>query len=518
MLDFRRRAPFLSLLITAAVAATLQAGPPYAVTEPPESLKLDSFYKKFTHAHGYPIVASEKVNDYALKEAAYLIDLMLAHRPDVRKAMIESGSRLIVMAYNEYSTDIPEYSHFKPKDFWDRRARGFGGSRTDPVCSCGEENLLAYKGDPYHTENILIHEFAHNIHLRGMVRIDKTFDGRVKKAYKAAMAKGLWKGKYASVNHHEYFAEGVQSWFDNNRPPDHDHNHVDTRKELIAYDPDLAKLCEEVFGKTKLIYTKPTTRLRDHLAGYDPEKAPKFQWPKRLLAVGEQVRKKAASRKPNAQGKNKTTTRKKIDHEPRTIEGWEVMVDKTLLAGEHKPLGDRALKTLETKLRQVAEIVPEDRLAQLKKFRIFFDRNHELGSMQYHPGAGWLKGRGYDTAMTKAVHIPQAERFLHEVKRNAQPHVVLHELSHAYHDQVLGFNHKPILEAYERLKAAGKFDKVLHARGRTTQHYAKTNHKEFFAEMTEAYLGTNDFYPFVNAELKQFDAELHQLLKKIWGR
>jgi hypothetical protein len=59
--------------------------------------------------------------------------------------------------------------------------------------------------------------------------VDATFDRRVKASYDAAMKAGLWKGKYASVNHHEYFAEGVQSWFDNNREDDHDHNHVNTR-------------------------------------------------------------------------------------------------------------------------------------------------------------------------------------------------------------------------------------------------------------------------------------------------
>ena len=37
-----------------------------------------------------------------------------------------------------------------------------------------------------------------------------------KKTYDSAMLAGLWKGKYASVNHHEYWAEGVQSWFDKN--------------------------------------------------------------------------------------------------------------------------------------------------------------------------------------------------------------------------------------------------------------------------------------------------------------
>ncbi len=183
-----------------------------------------------------------------------------------------------------------------PKDFWDARARGLGGSRTDPVCSCGEENLLGFEGDPYSTECILIHEFAHNIHLRGLVVVDPTFDDRLKAAYERAMEAGLWKTKYASVNHAEYFAEGVQSWFNNNRPPDHDHNHVDTRKELREYDPGLAALCEEVFGDTELVYTKPATRLTGHLDGYDPSKAPKFVWPERLTKAKEEIREKARNR------------------------------------------------------------------------------------------------------------------------------------------------------------------------------------------------------------------------------
>lgn len=164
-----------------------------------------------------------------------------------------------------------------------------GGSTRDPFCSCAEENLLAYPGDPYSTECILIHEIAHNIHLRGMVNIDPTFDKRLKTAYQAAMEAGLWKSKYASVNHHEYFAEGVQSWFDNNREHDHDHNHVNTREELKEYDPRLASLCEEVFGNTKLRYTKPTTRLTGHMKGYDPQKAPTFRWPARLNQAKKKI-------------------------------------------------------------------------------------------------------------------------------------------------------------------------------------------------------------------------------------
>jgi hypothetical protein len=262
----------------------------YVVTAPPAALKLDPFYAKHVSASGYPIVSSARVNDYALEEAAYLVDMLLAERPDVRRAMIGGGSRLVVMAHDEYTTDVPEHAHLKPRDYWDVRARGLGGSRTDPVCSCAEENLLAFDGDPYSTENILIHEFAHNIHLRGLVRIDPDFDDRLKRIYEKSLEVGLWKGTYAATNHAEFFAEGVQSWFDDNRENDADHNHVDTRAELREYDPALAALVESVFGETKLVYTKPATRLHGHLEGYDPSTAPKFAWPARLVERNRELR------------------------------------------------------------------------------------------------------------------------------------------------------------------------------------------------------------------------------------
>lgn len=286
----------LLLCLGQLAAPAVVAGVPGPVTPPPAALKLDPFYKKYVSATGLPIVASGAVDDHALLEVAYLADLMLAKRPDVRTAMIANGSRVIIMGRGEFTTDIPEYAHMKPKEYWDARARGLGGSETDPVCSCAEENVLAFPGDPYAAENIFIHEFAHNIHLRGMLKVDPTFDRRLKATYQAAMAQGLWKGKYAATNHHEYFAEGVQSWFDDNRVNDHDHNHVHLRAQLVEYDPGLAAMCREVFGDTELKYVKPTTRLTGHMAGYDPSKAPTFTWPERLTAAKAEIRRKAQER------------------------------------------------------------------------------------------------------------------------------------------------------------------------------------------------------------------------------
>ena len=275
-----------------------------------------AFYTQAASAGGFPIVASAKVNPYALKEAAFLIDLMLAQRPDVREALIKSGARLCIIGHHEFTTDLPEFVRFgevahrdypelSGKEYWDARARGTGGSQTDPFCTCAEENLLGYPGDPYATECIAIHEFAHCIHLRGLANVDPTFDARLKKTYDAAMKEGLWRATYASVNHHEYFAEGVQVWFDNNRENDNEHNHVNTRAELLEYDPGLAALCREVFGETVIKYTKPATRLTGHLAGYDPTKAPTFAWPERLKKAKALINGKVKARNEAARPRAK---------------------------------------------------------------------------------------------------------------------------------------------------------------------------------------------------------------------
>jgi len=505
--------------------------------DPPDADGIPAFYTQRVSAGGFPIVASAQVNPYALKEAAYLVDLMLAKRPDVRAAMVKSGARLSILAWNEFTCDQPEWAWLaknpvpgfpgvSTRDYRDARARGMGGSLTDPFCSCAEENLLAYAGDPYSTENILIHELAHNIHLRGMSNVDPKFDGRVKAAYDAAMKAGLWKGKYASVNHHEYFAEGVQSWFDDNRENDHDHNHVNTRAELLEYDPGLAALCREVFGDTALKYTKPTTRLTGHMAGYDPTKSPKFEWPERLQKVKTLIRQQAQARdaaanaKPTAAPKSadgKAARGVRFDPVVRDLEGWKVHIEPTLIDGEHREEGAKALAMLANHLQRIKILIPAGPLAKMQRLEIWIEHSHPtLKPKQYHPSQSWLVANGHDPRLTKKVHIPQAADLLSREQMLKHPAVILHELAHAYHDQVLSFDHPEILAAYEKAKAAGNYESVLAHTGKKVKHYGLTTRQEYFAEGTEAFFYRNDFYPFVRAELKEHDPTLHDLLVKIW--
>jgi hypothetical protein len=250
----------------------------FTVTPPPASLNLSPFYTKHFSARGLPVVASGVVTDYTLFEAAYQVDLMLSRRPDILAALIASNTRITMMGYTQMTTDIPEFARLSPKDYWDAQARGFYGStQTIPVTLIGEEGLLGYPRDPYEGDNIFLHKLAHSIHLLGMSSVDLSYDGRLRLAYNAAMAAGLWRDSYAVVNHGEYFAEGTQSWFDANMLTP-----ANTRALLIAYDPGLAALCREVFSNDAGIYSKPASRLTGHLAGYNLVTAPTFIWPERL--------------------------------------------------------------------------------------------------------------------------------------------------------------------------------------------------------------------------------------------
>jgi hypothetical protein len=59
---------------------------------------------------------------------------------------------------------------------------------------------------------------------------------------------------------------------------------------------------------------------------------------------------------------------------------------------------------------------------------------------------------------------------------------------------------------------------VLYYDGQPKRAYALNNDQEYFAELTEAYFGTNDFYPFVRPEVEQFDPVGFAMLKSAWER
>lgn len=209
-------------------------------------------------------------------------------------------------------------------------------------------------------------------------------------------------------------------------------------------------------------------------------------------------------------------------HQTKDIEGWTVFVSDKLLKQEKKAT-DRALELLVPQLQEVKRMVPAAAVKELQKVPLWFSPEYEgvQPRAEYHPGAGWLRDNNRDPAMEKAVEFTNVRIFERETKR--MPNFALHELAHAYHDRFLpgGFGHEELKKAFENAKEKGLYERVERrfGDGRTAKEraYAMTNPMEYFAETTEAFFSTNDFFPFTREQLQRHDPDMFALLKKLWG-
>ena len=204
------------------------------------------------------------------------------------------------------------------------------------------------------------------------------------------------------------------------------------------------------------------------------------------------------------------------------IEGWTVLVSDELLK-HNKAETERALELLTTQLQEIVREVPEAAVVELRKVPLWISPEY-LGvppRAEYHPGAGWLRDNHRDPAMEKGIEFTNVRIFEHETKR--MPNFALHELAHAFHDRVLprGFGNAEIKAAFDKANANGLYQNVEQrfgdGRSANGRAYAITNPQEYFAECSEAFFSTNDFFPFNRDQLSKHDPEMFELLKQLWS-
>jgi len=233
------------------------ACPAVDVTAPPEELKLSPFYTQYVDAGGIPIISRNGVPNDAFRVAYYVLAEMLAERPCLRRSMIENGIRIGLFGPSDVTTDFPEYSDLYdafPDTDWDQRGRGFGASIVRPLTSVGFENLLRLDTDLWRGESILVHEFAHTFFEFGVREQHNGLEQqtRLEELYEDALDKQLWINTYAATNSAEYWAETVQTYFNTNLesdPPNGIHGPINTRAELLEYDPMMARFIGELFAQ-----------------------------------------------------------------------------------------------------------------------------------------------------------------------------------------------------------------------------------------------------------------------------
>ncbi len=204
------------------------------------------------------------------------------------------------------------------------------------------------------------------------------------------------------------------------------------------------------------------------------------------------------------------------DYRSQEIEGWTVLVNKALFEKDAEDARKRTLRLLEDHLFRITRVVPAGACGKLQKIRIWVERHNPMfPCMCYHESVDWLRDNGVNPEKVNCVELANPDTFWSWT--NEQPWMVLHELAHGYHAQVLTHDHKGIRECYDRAVASKSYESVLHWDGRKVRHYAMNNQMEYFAEATEAFFGTNDYYPFVRSELKAHDPKMYEMLKEVWG-
>jgi hypothetical protein len=203
------------------------------------------------------------------------------------------------------------------------------------------------------------------------------------------------------------------------------------------------------------------------------------------------------------------------NYKPREIQGFTVLVHPEV--EKHPAEAKEAFAELDSQLKTLAEVVPEKPLAALKKIKFWVEYSAKKnGAAEFHPSAGWLKDNGYNPEKARGVEINNLKNFSAWSKKT-QPWMVMHELAHAYHFTVLGDKHAQLDAAYKQAMERKLYDEVAFVTGGKKKGYATTNRAEYFAELTEAYFGKNDFFPFTRSELEKHDPVGLKLMKDTWG-
>jgi hypothetical protein len=95
--------------------------------------------------------------------------------------------------------------------------------------------------------------------------------------------------------------------------------------------------------------------------------------------------------------------------------------------------------------------------------------------------------------------------------------VILHELSHAVHLQLFGPDNPHVKAAYRQAMERKLYDEAEDVYGKKRKPYARVNEKEYFAELTCAYLNKLHYFPFNRDDLKKHDAMGYKMMEATWG-
>ncbi|MCC6599752.1 MAG: T9SS type A sorting domain-containing protein [Crocinitomicaceae bacterium] len=204
-----------------------------------------------------------------------------------------------------------------------------------------------------------------------------------------------------------------------------------------------------------------------------------------------------------------------------SISGFNVLVQNSALTSSRLPHTNQAINRLESNLTEISQMcISSVIMDSLKAVPIFMDWESSEGISQYHADLSWLIQSNYNQKKWKCIEICNVKNFVAATNLN-QPYRIMNEMAHAYLDRVLHMENAALVNAFDNAITDDLYTNVQYYVGNgvyATQAnaLAMTSMDNFFAELTETYFGSNNYFPFTRADFALYDPVAYQMIESIW--
>ena len=207
---------------------------------------------------------------------------------------------------------------------------------------------------------------------------------------------------------------------------------------------------------------------------------------------------------------------------PKLVEGFTVVLsDETMRHLDDPKFKKKPIEVLAQEFKAITAAMPAKSVKILQRLLFFveWDERKALGNgvaggaVAVYYGGHQLSmlARGMPPLKAKNITVLSMRSLAQEHQPDVESGrcVLLHEIAHAVHDQLLGRENPTVFAAYKQARERKLVD---------PEAYAATNEAEFFAEMSCAYYDQLDYHPKTRSALQKLDPVTFKMMEEVWGK
>jgi hypothetical protein len=219
-------------------------------------------------------------------------------------------------------------------------------------------------------------------------------------------------------------------------------------------------------------------------------------------------------------------------YKKHTIQGFTLLIQDAVYENNDDPKWRRKpIDVLDLELGTIVRSLPDKPVKVLQRLLVWIewedtsDPDLEKGVLAKYYGvsgslAMWSLGKGKHPLKANNIEVISMKSLTREHQPGVKLErcVLLHEMAHAVHHQILGFNNVNVRTVYRQAMSRKLYDEAKDVYGNIRKPpYAARNEHEYFAELTCAYLDKLHYYPFNPDDLKKHDLQGYRLMERTWG-